>query len=79
MCHAEKEQGGESMTIEALDRRLSRAITQYTERIDSQYIEGDKPLTHNDAVEIAKETSDLMTLFKQEIIRQMRHYAHKSE
>ena len=67
------------MTIEALDRRLSRAITQYTERIDSQYVEGDKPLTHDDAVEIAKETSDLMTFFKQEIIRQMKHYARKPE
>lgn len=62
------------MTIDALDRRLSKAITHYTERIDAQYTEGDKPLTHQDAVEIAKETSDLLTVFKQEIMRHMRQH-----
>ena len=60
------------MTIDALDRRLSRAIAHYTERIDEQYTGGgDTPLTHRDAVEIAKETSDLLTIFKQELLRHM--------
>lgn len=66
------------MTIEALDRKLSKAITHYTERIDAQYVDGDKPLTHNDAVEIAKETSDLLTVFKQEILRQLSQYEGKN-
>ena len=57
------------MTIDELDRRLSRAITHYTARIDEQYAGGDKPLTHADAVEIAKETSDLLAIFKQEMLR----------
>ncbi|MBQ7478162.1 MAG: hypothetical protein IJT01_04585 [Selenomonadaceae bacterium] len=59
------------MTIDALDRRLSKVITHYTARIDEQYTGGDKPLTHADAVEIAKETSDLLAIFKQEMLRHM--------
>ncbi len=59
------------MTIEALDRRLSKAITLYTARIDERYDGGGKHLTHDDAVEIAKETSDLLAIFKQELLRHM--------
>lgn len=61
----------EILTIDALDRRLSKAINHYTERIDEQYTGGDKVLTHRDAVEIAKETSDLLAVFKQEMLRHM--------
>ena len=57
------------MTIEALDHKLNKVITNYTMRIDEQYNDGDAPLTHKDALEIAKETSDHLALFKQEIIR----------
>lgn len=59
------------MTIEALDRRLSKAITHYTARVAEQFNGGDKPLTHQDAVEMAKETSDLLAIFKQEMLRHM--------
>ena len=62
------------MTVDALDRRLSKAITNYIERIDAQYTGGEKPLTHQDAVEIAKETSDLLTIFKQELMRHMKQH-----
>lgn len=59
------------MTIEALDRRLSKAINHYTARVAEQFNGGDTPLTHRDAVEVAKETSDLLAIFKQEMLRHM--------
>lgn len=60
------------MTIEALDQKLNKIITHYTLRIYEQYNENEKPITHKDAVEIAKETSDLLAVFKQEILRYLK-------
>ena len=60
------------MTIEALDQKLNKIITQYTLRIDEQYNDESKSLTHKDALEIAKETSDLLAVFKQEILRYLK-------
>ncbi|MBR3622917.1 MAG: hypothetical protein IKN43_06170 [Selenomonadaceae bacterium] len=60
------------MTIEALDHKLNKVITHYTMRIAEQYGESKDPLTHEDAIEIAKETSDHLALFKQEILRFLR-------
>lgn len=57
------------MTIEALDQKLNKIIVNYTMRIDEQYNDPDAPLTQKDAIEIAKETSDHLAMFKQEIIR----------
>ena len=60
------------LTIEALDQKLNKIITQYTLRIDEQYNDKSKSLTHKDALEIAKETSDLLAVFKQEILRYLK-------
>ncbi|MBO6177974.1 MAG: hypothetical protein IKN12_10455 [Selenomonadaceae bacterium] len=57
------------MTIEALDHKLNKVITHYTMRIADQYSDSNEPLTRKDALEIAKETSDHLALFKQEILR----------
>jgi len=60
------------LTIEALDQKLNKIITHYTLRIDEQYNDVSQNLTHKDALEIAKETSDLMAMFKQEILRYLK-------
>ena len=57
------------MTIDELDQKLNKIIMDYTMRIDEQYNEPDAPITQKDVVEIAKETSDHLAVFKQEIIR----------
>lgn len=61
------------MTIEALDQKLNKIITHYTMRIDEQYNDENQPLTHKDALEIAKETSDHLAMFKQEILRYLQN------
>ncbi|MBO6303479.1 MAG: hypothetical protein J6M62_00170 [Selenomonadaceae bacterium] len=60
------------MTIEALDQRLNKIITHYTMRIDERYNNEEVPLSQKDALEIAKETSDHLAMFKQEILRYLK-------
>ncbi|MBP3722420.1 MAG: hypothetical protein J6I62_04115 [Selenomonadaceae bacterium] len=60
------------MTIEALDQRLNKIITHYTMRIDERYNNEEIPLSQKDALEIAKETSDHLAMFKQEILRYLK-------
>lgn len=60
------------MTIEALDQRLNKIITHYTMRIDERYNNESVPVTQKDALEIAKETSDHLAMFKQEILRYLK-------
>lgn len=60
------------MTIEALDQKLNKIITHYTMRIDERYNDSEVPMTQKDALEIAKETSDHLAMFKQEILRYLK-------
>ncbi len=61
------------MTIDALDSRLSKALTEYVERIHTKHSgDAEATVTYEEVIEIAKETSDVLTVFKQEVLRYLK-------